>query len=101
MSDTRSMRSARTVELVARDLNNLPRLFAMFLSAGRRLTQRDIGAFRHWALQIEERRYELSIISGYVLWTSNEFRGSEACQWTVCAQGSTDRFDGEIHDCGK
>jgi hypothetical protein len=100
MSNTCPIRPARRVELVVRDLNHVPRLFIAFLSAARILTQRDMGAFRHWALHVGERRYELRIKHGNISWNSNEFEGLDACQWIVCAQASTDRFDEEIYEYG-
>lgn len=101
MSHAFYVRPTRRVELIVRDLNNLPQLFAMTLSAARRVAFCDTGAFRHWAIQIEERRYELNIAGGLVVWASSEISAPETSHWTICAIGSTDRFDEELHHCGE
>jgi hypothetical protein len=101
MSHACPLRLARKVELIARDLNNIPRPLAVLLSASRKAACWDIGTFRHWAILVEQRRYELNVANGFITWTSNEVSSSELALWTVCAIGNTDRSDAEIFDHGE
>lgn len=99
-SHVRIVRQAREVELLVRDLQNIPLLLRIFLSVSRTVTYCDHGAFRHWALRVRGNRYELNTVRGYALWRNNS-GGSDSFHWIVCAYGRTDRTDEEIHQHGQ
>jgi hypothetical protein len=95
------IRSVRSVEIISRDLNNIPLPLIRLFSDVCKVFFCNTTAFQHWAIRVGEQQYELKIANGFVVLKSNIILDLDMQRWARYTVGKTDRFDDEIQGIGK